>query len=139
MTRKIKSIICLMAICVCMLGTTLVAHADTSNFTLTVTRNGTNEDNMSKRTLKDGGSSYENKFYCTSTSYAGTTGTISVKSVKLYDTDVESNSINFGTAALKSANANYKSYARSGDYYYLKGRFVASTGSTVKMLGRYTP
>lgn len=139
MNSKKKVFICILTLCICIFGTSLVSYAATSEFTLTVTRSGSNEDNMSKRTLKAGGDRWENYFYVTSTSYAGTTGTIKVKSIKLYDTTLESEPIRFGTAKLKTDKERYKRYAPSGEYYYLKGEFVASTGNVVKMLGRYTP
>ena len=64
-----------------LLSTGILAHAETKEFTLTVNSTGYQQDNLSKRTLKAGGSDYEKKCYVRATSFDGT-GTVYVQSIK---------------------------------------------------------
>jgi hypothetical protein len=139
--KKITGILAAATLMVGSFGFTMPVHAATTDFTLTVNNTGYNQDNLSKRTKKDGGTAYENKAYVRANSFSGI-GTIYVKSVKLEDT-----SIYTGEIALRSANsvgvlksATYNKYAQSGKYYYLQGKFGASsTGNSLTVVGRYTP
>ncbi len=50
-------------------STGLLAHAETTDFTLTVNNFGYQQDNLSKRTLKAGGTDYGNKCYVRATNF----------------------------------------------------------------------
>lgn len=96
---------------------------------------------MSKRTLKAGGSAYENICYVRPTSYTGI-GTVYVQSIKLDNTNIHSKKeIRLGSASVGSLRTEeYNTHAPSGSYYYLQGRFGASaTGNTLGVMGNYTP
>ncbi|MDE7322428.1 MAG: hypothetical protein K2N73_06785 [Lachnospiraceae bacterium] len=125
-----------------LLSTGILAHAETKEFTLTVNSSGYQQDNLSKRTLKAGGSDYENRWYVRATGFVGT-GTVYVQSIKLNDTSVHSNKeIALGSASSVGVRKDeaYNKYAPSGEYYYLQGRFGASaSGDTLNVVGRYTP
>lgn len=138
---KFKGILAALTIMVSGLGAVMPVYAATSDFTLTVNSTGYNQDNISKRTIKAGGSDYENKAYVRANSFSGT-GTIYVKSVKLEDDSIYTNEIALGSASsvgvLKSES--YNKYAASGEYYFLQGRFGGSaTGNSLTVVGRYTP
>lgn len=139
-TNNLKKLVCTMALAVFVIGTGVVAYAETSAFTLTVNNTGYNQDNISKRTLKAGGSAYENICYVRATGFNGT-GTVYVKSVKLNDSSIRSSEIALGSASSVNVlkNATYNQYAPSGEYYFLQGRFGASTGSSITVVGNYTP
>ncbi|GFI23863.1 hypothetical protein IMSAGC011_02653 [Lachnospiraceae bacterium] len=141
--RKSKRKIIALGLCMMMLFSTgLLAHAQTTDFTLTVNSSGYQQDNLSKRTLKAGGTDYENKCYVRATNFVGT-GTVYVQSIKLTDTSIHSESeIALGSASSVNVRKDkaYNKYAPSGEYYYLQGRFGASaSGNTLNVVGRYTP
>ena len=143
-TRKLsgKKLLALGLCMITLLSTGILAHAETKDFTLTVNNTGYQQDNLSKRTLKAGGSAYENKCYVRATSFHGT-GTVYVQSIKLNDTGIHSKEeIALGSASSVNVRKDkeYNKYAPSGEYYYLQGRFGASaSGDTLKVVGRYTP
>lgn len=61
--NNLKKLVCLALVGTSIASTSLVAFAATTDFNVTVGNSST--DTKSKRTLKAGGSSYENKFYVT--------------------------------------------------------------------------
>lgn len=140
MSKKVKKVVCSLALVGCLLGKSAIAYADTTYFTLTVTRSGANQDNLSKRTRKAGGSAYENKFYVTPTGYAGS-GIITVESIQLHNSSVFSYPIPIKTdASSRTHSESYRTYATPGKYYYLEGIFGHSNpSSTLNLRGRYTP
>lgn len=139
--KRMTGILAAVTLMVGSVGFTMPVHAATTDFTLTVNNTGYNQDNLSKRTVKAGGSDYENKAYVRANSFSGT-GTIYVKSIKLEDTSIYTGEIALGSASSVGVlkNASYNKYAQSGKYYYLQGRFGASaTGNSLTVVGRYTP
>lgn len=140
---KMKKVL-VTGLCLCMMtlfSMGAVVRADTTQFTLTVNSTGYQQDNLSKRTLKAGGAAYENKCYVRPTSYTGT-GTVYVQSIKLDNINIHSkNEIGLGSASVGNLRSEvYNTYAPSGSYYYLQGRFGASaTGNTLGVMGNYTP
>ena len=137
---KIKKVLVIGTCMMMLMSTTLVSQAATSNFTLTVTTSGQNQDTLSKRTVKDGGSSYENKCYVRPTGFRGT-GTVGVKSIQLNNSAISSSEISLGSASSVNQlrSASYNRYAASGKYYYLKARLRGASTSSVNVTGRYTP
>lgn len=139
--KKLTGILAATTLMVGSLGFAMPVHAATSEFTLTVNNTGYNQDNLSKRTVKAGGTNYENKAYVRANSFSGT-GTIYVKSVKLEDTSIHTDEIALGSSSSvgELRKSSYNKYAQSGKYYYLQGRFGASaTGNSLTVVGRYTP
>ena len=63
--------------------------AATTNFTLTVTKDGQNQDPKSKRTEKAGGANWEKRFYVTNETFDGF-GTIKVISINLDNSKITS-------------------------------------------------
>lgn len=119
-----------------------VSNAETKDFTLTLNRNGVGNDALSKKTIKAGGTAYENKCYVTTTSMQGS-GIIYVKSIKYTDSTIKSKqdlSLNSSTSIGVKKSCEYNKSAPSGDSYYLQGRYaINSKSDTVKAVGRYTP
>lgn len=135
--KNIKKIICSLVLGTSLLGIGTTAYADTTNFTLTLTRSGANEDNISKRTIKAGGSSWENRFYVTPTYYSNV-GSIYARSFKLYEEGVNSETVILDQRGTYSDK--YKSYARPNAYYFLRGSYRSSSNNnSINVQGRYTP
>lgn len=139
---KTKKILATSLCMIMLISTGIIAHADTTDFTLTVNKSGYQQDNLSKRTEKAGGSNYENKCYVRATGFTGT-GTVYVQSIQIDNSAIHSQSeIALGSASSVGVlkGMNYNQYAPSGKYYYLQGRFGASaSGNTLNVVGRYTP
>lgn len=67
--NEIKRFTAIAMAVVCMVAPTMTVMADTTNFKITVGRGV--QDTKSKRTIKAGGSKFENRFYVTITSITG--------------------------------------------------------------------
>lgn len=121
---------------------TIPVKADTSTFTLTVTKNGQYGDALSKRTLKAGGASFEKKFYVTNETFNGK-GTMNVTSINLNNSKIQSypKSLNSATKGIKDKKGTeYKSYAPANQYYYLKAVYGSGAiEDSLNATGRYTP
>ena len=115
--------------------------AATTNFTLTVTRNGQNQDPISKRTEKAGGSKYEKKFYVTNETFTGI-GDMRVTSINLNNSKIVSKpkTINQKTKGVHDSwGTDYKTIAPSNQYYFLKAEYASGLGNSLNATGRYTP
>ncbi|SEQ17870.1 hypothetical protein [Butyrivibrio sp. TB] len=116
-------------------------RAATTSFTLTVTKDGQNQDPKSKRTEKAGGANWENKFYVTNDTFTGI-GTMIVTSINLKDSRIASNSkvLNLSTKGVRdSKGTEYKTTAPSNQYYYLKAVYGSGLSKSLNATGRYTP
>lgn len=116
-------------------------RAATTSFTLTVTRDGQNQDPKSKRTEKAGGSKWKNRYYVTNETFDGL-GTIKVKSINLNDSSITSNSkeLNLSTKGVRDTEGTeYKTTAPSNQYYYLKAVYGSGLSKSLNATGRYTP
>ena len=121
----------------CCMGTTMV-HAETSNFTLTVTRTGYGEDDISKKTNKAGGDAYENCFYAKPT-YFNRKGRIMLQSVKKEDKSVCSDWVTASEANVR-VYAYYRKKAAANCYYYMQGAYSSSSNNySLTVAGKYTP
>lgn len=125
--------------CIAMAALTVPASAATTSFTLTVTKDGQNQNPISKRTEKAGGSRYEKKCYVTTQTFSGN-GSMLVQSVKYHEERIKSGKIILNRNTIgKTLTARYTE-APENKYYYLKatygsGLFERSLNAT----GRYTP
>lgn len=116
-------------------------RAATTSFTLTVTRDGQNQDPKSKRTEKAGGSKWENKYYVTNETFDGF-GTIKVTSINLEDSKIASypKTINLKTTGVQDKEGTkYKTVAPKNQYYYLKAEYSSGLSKSLNATGRYTP
>lgn len=138
-SKKIKKVICCTSICACVLGIGVTSYADTSYFTLTLSKSGVNDDNISLRTIK---ADNENAFYLTPT-YISEKGPDSVVDVYGESRLLENQSIRSNPTSLNHVGYTQKTYynctAPSGKYYYLKGIYGRSISGRVTVEGRYTP
>lgn len=136
--KKLRSLVGVFAVVLmlCCVGTT--THAETREFTLTVTKSGYDQDAKSRRTLKAGGDKYENCFYVTPTSFSRT-GKILLRSVRYDDTSVRTEWV---TASKKNVtvHAYYMKTAKANKDYYLQGAYSSSSNNySLTVEGRYTP
>lgn len=141
LNTRVKKIICCALVVVCLVGTGVITNAETSSFTLTITRSGRDNDILSKRTVKSGGDRYENKCYVTLKSFTGK-GLVRVKSIQLKWEAICSYYITFTNKSKINGTkkGSYFDPAHENMYYYLKGVYgTGSPSATLKLTGRYTP
>lgn len=115
--------------------------AATTSYTLTVTRNGQNQDPKSKRTEKAGGSKWKNSFYVTNENFTGL-GAIKVVSINLKNSKIYSNPkyLNHKNEGVHDTEGTaYKTFAIDGEYYYLKAEYSSGIENKLNSTGRYTP
>lgn len=134
--NNLKKLVCLALVGTSIASTSLVAFAATTDFNVTVGNSST--DTKSKRTLKAGGSSYENKFYVTVNSMTPSGMNVYVSS-HILEGPITSNEIlvNSGT---RGASASYRNTTAAPYevYYYMDSR-MSGPGGDANMTGRYTP
>ncbi len=142
-SMKNKSIKRFMAAAICgvaLMGQVVTMQAATTTFTLTVNDDGVNEDNISKRTEKNGGNGMENRYYVTPTSFEGV-GYMGVTSIDLKTKKITSYEMVFSTTdpVNYTRYASYKQQAPGDEFYFLKARNAGSATYSTNMKGRYTP
>lgn len=133
--NKIKRFAAIAMAVVCMAAPTMTVMADTTNFNITVGLG--QQDTKSKRTIKSGGSNFENRFYVTVTSMTPHAGAVRVWSKSL-DNRVSTSPIVIRRGSNREG-AYYNGYAQPGKYYYMDSSYVLSPSVQVNARGRYTP
>lgn len=131
-----------MKICILMvmliLGSSFSVYADTITFNVTVNKDKVNEDNYSRKVSKAGGTSYENRYYVTPTSFP-IRDTVHVFSRQ--EDNVNCTSYPCSLVPGKeniTLNNPYTGDAPSGKMYRLHAYFGGKSGSA-QVLGRFTP
>lgn len=76
----------------------------------------------------------EQRFYVTGTSF-NKTGTLNCRSINRNNSAIQSNTASISPSKL-SGSASYRSYAPSGQYYYMT---TSASVSNLHVTGRYTP
>ena len=123
------------------MASTVPMFADTTNFNVTVNKNNSNKDPISKRTKKAGGGKFENKFYATATGFS-VNGSITAQSIELVQKKIKSKKLTLSSASVgKVRSASYKTTAKANKYYYMKADYVQSSlgAGAITVVGRYTP
>ena len=133
--NKIKRFTAIAMAVVCMAAPTMTAMADTTSFNITV--GGGAQDTKSKRTIKAGGSKFENRFYVTITSMNPQSGAIRVWSNAL-DGGVKSHSVLVKKGS-QGSGASYNGYAAWGKFYYMDSSYLVPWAPRTNATGRYTP
>ena len=126
MNKKIKRILCGLTASLCMVGSTVPAMAQTVSFDITVPG-----DILSQRAVK---ADSEQRFYVTGTSF-NKTGTLNCRSINRNNSAIQSNTASISPSKL-SGSASYRSYAPSGQYYYMT---TSASVPNLHVTGRYTP
>ena len=119
MNKKIKRAMCGLAASLCLVGSTVPVFAETVDFNVTVPG-----DILSKRAEK---ADSEQRFYVT--------GTLNCRSINRNNSAIQSNTASISPSKL-SGSASYRSYAPSGQYYYMT---TSASVSNLHVTGRYTP
>lgn len=134
--RRKKRIIALVA-GVMMLMSAMAVYAQTVNYTITVNSTGTNQDNLSKKTLKNtDGDKY---FYVTPT-YFNTDNSSFFAFSQQYSGSASSQEIYVENGLDETRDGYYKNgYAPGNVNYYMQTRYGYSVTGTVNSRGRYTP
>ena len=134
--RNLKKLVALLVFGTTLASAQIVALAATSTFNITV--GAGEEDPMSKRTLKAGTPSYENRFYVTVTSMTPSDGAVGVES-NILNGPLGSEEI-IVYSGTQGASGAYNGTAPYDVYYYMKGRYAGSSiAPQINMGGRYTP
>lgn len=142
MKRKYRSIVmvALVFALICSMG--IISYAQTTSyyFDLDVA-----QSDLTKRTIKDGGSDYEAKYYVTPTVFS------SIQNYTVYAYRINADETRVGVSGPGTISADYKdiphifnyfgmTYAPEGYYYYLQAYLVAGpTAHSLHTEGRYTP
>ena len=108
MNKKIKRAMCGLAASLCLVGSTVPVIAETADS--------------------------EQRFYVTGTSF-NKTGTLNCRSINRNNSAIQSNTASISPSKL-SGSASYRSYAPSGQYYYMT---TSASVSNLHVTGRYTP
>lgn len=124
--KKLKKVICGLAVCLCAMGAAAPTFAQTVDFNITVPG-----DILSKRANK---ADDEQKFYVTGTSFSKS-GFLNCTSIRLDAPSVRSNVTSISKTRV-SSSATYLSYAKPGCDYYMT---TTATASGLNVKGRYTP
>lgn len=124
-------------ICVCVFMSGMTAFAETKDYTITVNSTATNQDNLSKRTMKNtDGDLY---FYVTPWSFNTNNASFFAVSKEL-DGYAKSNTAYVENGIGETRRATYKdNYAPGGVYYFMEAQYGYSVTGTVISTGRYTP
>ncbi len=126
LNKKIKRTLCGLVASLCLVGSTVPVFAQTVDFNVTVPG-----DILSMRAEK---ADSEQRFYVTGTSF-NRTGTLNCRSINRNNSTIQSNIASISPSHL-SSSASYRSYARSGQYYYMT---TSASVSNLHVIGRYTP
>ena len=105
---------------------TVPVFAETVDFNVTVPG-----DILSRRAVK---ADSEQRFYVTGTSF-NKTGTLNCRSINRNNSAIQSNTASISPSKL-SGSASYRSYAPSGQYYYMT---TSASVPNLHVTGRYTP
>ena len=132
MKNKIRMTILMICACTMMLG--INAFAESTDYTITVTRSGANEDNISKRTLRT--DCYINDFSVTPLTFNTNNASFWAKSIQLYGS-VESEEIYVENGIGESRYGRYTTTAPCDVYYFMKARYGYSSTGIVKSTGVY--
>ena len=124
--KKVKRALCGLFASLCLVGSTVPVFAETVDFNITVPG-----DILSKRAIK---ADSEQRFYVTGTSF-NKTGTLYCTSINRNNSAIRSNIASISPTKL-SSSASYRSYAPSGQYYYMT---TYASVSNIHVTGRYTP
>lgn len=133
MKKLISLLLGVMLIC----SMSVSASALTTGLDLTVTKNGSNQDNYSWKTEKDGGGQYKNVAYATSTGFSGS-GVIKMYSRQDDNTSIKSGTMNFSSSGVALSSA-YNKYAKSGTTYRIYSWYGSGSSNSLRLIGRYTP
>lgn len=126
LNKKVKRALCGLAASLCLVGSTVPVFAETVNFNVTVPG-----DIISPRAAK---ADSEQRFYVTGNSF-NKTGTLYCRSINRSNSAIQSNTASISPSKL-SSNASYRSYAPSGQYYYMT---TSASVPNLHVTGRYTP
>ena len=126
MNKKIKRTLCGLVASLCLVGSTVPVFAETVDFDVTVPG-----DILSPRAAKFDS---EQRFYVTGTSF-NKTGTLYCRAINRYNSAILSNTASISPSKL-SGSASYRSYAPSGQYYYMT---TSASVSKLHETGRYSP
>ena len=136
--HKCKALLCAMAMGTTLLGACLSSSADTTSYYFDLEKN---TSDISKRTYKAGGNSYETIFYVTPTYFSNNVryfaASFRLKTHSQYGVDI----------GLTKANTNVTHTGQDyitppeEEYYYLYGTYDAavSSGPAIHVEGRFTP
>lgn len=140
MTKKwVKATAVMIALVAIVMSMRMVTYASTIDFSLRVTADGSNQDNISRRTVKAGGSRWDNKAYTRATSFP-IEGTIWVRSIMRSNHNVFTPDMGMSTGDLGILQyAEYNATATANKYYYLSGRYGVGNENVLTVAGRYTP
>ena len=137
-----KNIIVMLVMMICLSFFAIPVKADTVSFDITVNSKtaGASTDPYSKKTLKAGGSAYENKFYVTAKSVSNDKS-ICVFSVRVKKPEVTSEPIKINKSVVnKTKSSIYDSKkAPANEYYRLNSYLAPGSSGKVRVKGRYTP
>lgn len=125
--RKIKKLVCGLAVSLCLVGNTMPVFAQTVDFDVTVPG-----DILSKRALKADSEQY---FYVTGTSFSSTIGELECISINRANSDIQSLPTKISQKK-KSSKALYRRQAPANQYYYMT---TDSDATGLHVIGRYTP
>ncbi len=130
--RKIAAVVC-----ICALMTGMTVFAATVEYNITVNSTETNQDNLSKKVLKNtDGDLY---FYVTPTYFNTSDAAFFATSKQKYGS-AESYSMYVENGLNETRRAEYKDdYAPGNTLYFMQTRYGYSATGTVNSIGRYTP
>ncbi len=135
---KYKKILGLVCAAIMLLGNAGMVQAATNSFNIRVTDNGANQDNISRRTVKDNGTYI---WYVNPSSFSQSGGKIDLCSRQLNNTAVKSpfylvSDMDIG----ENLPLQYGRSVPNNVDYYMEGRFnVNCPGRELTVTGHYTP
>lgn len=135
MKNKMK--IAVLMICVCVFMSGMTAFADSTQYTITVNSSGTNEDNISKRTIKNTSGYVQ---FCVTPSYFDTSNAgFFATSIQLYGT-AKSSMIYVENGIGEPRYGSYiNNNAPINQYYFMEAKYGYSSTGSVTSRGKYTP
>lgn len=142
MKRRFRKILMLVISLMLIGGISIISYAQTSSyyFDLDVA-----QSDLTKRTLKDGGSDYEARFYVTPTKFSSAQN-YTVYAYRINSDETRTGVSNGGVVSCQLKDIPHifsylgMTYAPAGYYYYLQGYLVAGpTAHSLYVEGRYTP
>lgn len=134
---KLKKISLCFGVAAIILTTSVPVYADTVAYTITVNKTATDQDNLSKKVLKNtDGDKY---FYVTPHTF-NTKNAAFFAFSKQRSGNAQSNEIYVENGVGETRYGKYKkNNAPGGQYYYMQTSYGYSKTGTVKSTGNYTP
>lgn len=134
MRNKMKIAVLMVCVCVFMFG--MNVFADSNPYRITVNSTKTDEDNMSKRTIRSIGE--YSGFSVTPEYFDTNNAAFFAKSIQLFGT-AESNTIYVENGIGETRYGIYITNAPYNEYYFMKAEYGYSPTGSVNSTGEYKP